>query len=76
MADVEHELVLRGIEHEVEGYAGLNESQIRTDMSAMFAYAVEHSLTGFVGYNAESFQIKLFQVGWRLDVFDIHDKCV
>jgi len=51
--DVEDDLVLRGIEHIVQGYGSLGEAQVRSHVASVMAYAVEHALADLIGYYAE-----------------------
>ena len=72
VADVEHELVLRRVEHVVKCHGSLNETEVRTDVSAVLAHAVEHSRACLVSHYVQCFYVQPFQVGWRLNLFYIH----
>ena len=41
-------------------------------MTAMLAYTVQHSLSGFISHHLQLLQIQLLQVGWRLYFLNIH----
>ena len=72
VADVEHELVHRRIEHVVQSHGRLNEAEVRTYVSAVLAHAVKHRRTCLVRHNVKRLYVQPFQVGWRLNLFYIH----
>ena len=72
VADVEHELVHRRVEHVVQCDGRLNEAEVRTYVSAVLAHAVEHRRTCLVRHNVKRLYVQPFQVGWRLNLFYIH----
>ena len=72
VADVEHELVHRRIEHVVQSHGGLNEAEVRTYVSAVLAHAVEHRPACLVCHNVKRLYVQPFQVGWRLYLLYVH----
>ena len=72
VADVEHKLVHRRIEHIVQSHGGLNEAEVRTYVSAVLAHAVEHRPACLVCHNVKRLYVQPFQVGWRLYLLYVH----
>ena len=72
VAYVKHELILWCIKNVVKRHGSLHESQVWSHMTAMFAYTVQHSLSGFISHHLQLLQIQLLQVGWRLYFLNIH----
>ena len=72
VAYVKHELILWRIKNVVKRHGSLHESQVRPHMTAMLAYTVQHSLSGFISHHLQLLQIQLLQVGWRLYFLNIH----
>ena len=72
VAHVEHQFVLRRIEHIVQRHSGLDKTKVRPHVSTVLAHAVEHGVARFVGHNLQCFDVQPLQVGWRLNLFYVH----
>ena len=72
VAYVKHELILWRIKNVVKRHGSLHESEVWSHMTAMLAYTVQHSLSGFISHHLQLLQIQLLQVGWRLYFLNIH----
>ena len=69
MRHVEHNPVLRHVEHIVQGYRSLHESEIGTHVSAYRTVALEYSSAYLGGKKSELFRRHILDVGRRFDFF-------
>ena len=72
VADVENKLVLRSVEHIMQGHCSLYEAKVWSHVSAMLAHTVEHGAACLVGYCIQGLDVHAFQVGRRLYFLYIH----
>ena len=72
MGDVEDELVRRRVEDVMQGDGGLGEAQVRADVSAVAADAVQYGVAHFVGDGFQFADLELAQVGRGVDLFYVH----
>ena len=70
--DVEDELVRRCVEDVMQGHGGLGEAQVRADVSAVAADAVQYGAAHLVGHRLQFIDLQLPQVSRGLDLFYVH----
>ena len=72
MGDVEDELVRGRVEDVMQGHGGLGEAQVRSDVSAVAADAVQYGVAHFVGDDFQLADLQFTQVGRGVDLFYVH----
>ena len=66
---VEDNLVFRRVEHVMQGDGGFHHAEVRTEMAAVVAQAVQQCFAHFSAQQVEFFQRQFFHVFRRVDVF-------
>ena len=69
MADVEDELVVRRVEDVVECDSSLDESEVRSDVTAVITHAVEDALPDLTGEGLQLLCVEALDVFRAMDIF-------